>query len=257
MNLVKTGGMIARVIGKNAPILISAAAGIGLIALYILTIKETEEAQEVLNEMPEEETQGFKTAGKIVKIYAPSFICLIVTLFCIVSSALISHHRIRDLTAYAAGLSAAFNQYRQQIIFQNGKEMDQKVMAKVARARVEEDPPKDKDDDSVLCLLPGYDCFFHVPSTANVSEAFLELNKKIKDGYRVIEFPEFMKLAKAKEPVKPKFLCYGWETFYLEDNYQTDAFYPNIFKETDDDGLEYYVIDNVPMPRLLEERIFF
>ena len=249
MNLAKTGVIALRFLRRNAPLLISAAAGIGLAALYILTIKETEEATEVINQAEEEEADGLETAKKVAKIYAPSFICLIVTMFCIVSSAVISHHRIRDLTTYAASMTAMYNQYRQHNIIQNGKESDQKVIGKIAREHAAEDPTS--NEGGIMCLMPGYDHIFTVPSLVNVYEAITKLNLKMEKGPGNCELDEFMELAKAKEEMDPRYIAYGWETFDLDKNYGVSCLYPNIFKDTDDSGLEYYVID-LPMPRRLD-----
>jgi len=249
MNLAKAGAAALKILQRNVPFLLSAAAGIGLIGLYILTIKETEEAAEVLNEAAEEETQSFEMGKTLVKIYAPSFLCLLATLFCIVSSAVISHHRIRDLTVYAAGVTTAYNQYRQHNVFQNGKESDDRIISEVTRENIHNDPPKEYD--GITCMLPGYDSFFTVSCIEDVTNAISELNVKMEKGPECCEMAEFFKLAKVREPMDQKYFAYGWDSYDLTRRYGVSMLYPHIFKDTDESGLEYYVID-LPMPRPME-----
>ena len=163
----------------------------------------------------------------------------------------ISHHRIRDLTAYAASMTTMYNQYRQHNIIQNGKENDQKIISKIAQENVKDNPPEEDDEDSILCLLPGYDHYFTVPSLVNIYEAVSKLNLKMEKGPGNCELAEFMKLAKSETPFDHKFLAHGWDTFDLDRNYGVSGLYPNIFMDKDDSGLEYYVID-LPMPRRLD-----
>ncbi len=256
MNLLKTGAVALRFVRRNAPFLISAAAGIGLVALYVLTIKETEEAQEVIQESEEEEVHSFKMVKKIAKIYAPSFLCLMVTLLCIVSSAVISHHRIRDLTAYAAGITTAYAKYRQENIDQNGVDADHMIIPEVMKECVNEDPLDylEDGDEGVLCMMNGYDGYFKVPNIVCVYSAILDLNKEMEKGpYEWVYLTEFWKKARVLTPMKQKYIGHGWAAYDLQctDDYCASALYPNIYKETEESGLRWYMID-LPAPKPLD-----
>ena len=239
MNLVKMGRIALDVVKKNSPFILSAVAGVGLIALYALTIKETEEAKDILDE----EEESFEKTKKIIKIYAPSFLCLMITLVCIVSSAVISHHMIRDLTLYAASVTAAYNKYRQHNIDQNGVDSDQRIIADIARESVLDEPPK--DDEGILCLMNGYDHFFRVPNIINVYAAILELNEEMNEGpYERAMMKDFWEKAKVMDPLDHKYLGHGWSVYDLNYDHNVSALYPGeIYKETDDSGLEWYMID--------------
>ena len=255
MNLVKTGAIALRFIKRNSPFILSAAAGIGLIALYFLTIKETEKAQEVLNEAEEEEVHSFKMAKRIAKIYAPSFLCLVITMVCVISSAVISHHMIRDLTAYAAGMTAAYNQYRQHNIENdcelNGVDEDRMIIADIARNNVLDEPPD--NEEGYACLINGYPHFFRVPNLMNIYAAILELDHQMEAGdHEWINFVDFWKKARVMDRIDHKYLGHGWTSYDLTKNYGVSSLYPNgIYKETDDSGFEWYMID-LPMLKPME-----
>ena len=242
MNLVGMGKIALRFVKRNSPFILSAAAGIGLIALYVLTIKETEEAQEVLNEAEEEEVHSFKMAKKVAKIYAPSFICLVITMVCIVSSAVISHHMIRDLTMYAAGVTAAYSQYRQHNIEDNyeveGEDRDRMIIADIARNNVLDEPPD--NEEGYACLLNGYPHYFRVPNIANIYAAILELNQEMEMGQHAwINFTDFWKKARVIDKLDPKYMGHGWTSYDLTREYGMSSLYPfGVFKESEDIGFE-------------------
>ena len=266
MNLIKTGSVFLQIVKKNSPIILSVAAGIGLAALYILTIKETEEAVQEINEAPEEEVHSFKMAKKVVKIMAPSFVVLLLTMFCIVKSCTISQHRIRDLTQYSAVLAATFNQYRQknrELSGPDGPENnDQIIMTEIAAEKMDAiEPIQDQDlyNNGVLCFLIGYDNYFMVPSINNLWYACAKANERIREGYKTVTLLQWMRWANAEEfdehgnvrGFNMRYIHYGWEENDLGMMDEISGTYPWITKSADDSGLEYFIID-VPIPKPLE-----
>lgn len=259
MNLLQTGAAVLRVVRRNSPILLSAAAGIGLILIYYLTIKETEEAVEVINETPEEEAHGFKMGKKIAKIFAPSFILLIFTLFCIVTSTVISQHRIRDLTVYSAGLAAYYKQYREMNVELNGEEADHEIVTEINRKRMQKYEPPEDPEEGYLCQMAGYGPYFSVPNLINIYSAFSELNHEMDTGSGEAKLKRWMELAKAVQyddhgnivPFDKYYENYGWETHDLTENESVSYLYPFVGKIEDDSGLEIFFID-LPLPKPLE-----
>ena len=257
MNLVSTGTIVLKFLRHNAPVIISAAAGIGLVALYILTIKETEQAVEEIQEVPEDENHDSTVTKKIMKIYAPSFICLLFTLFCIVCSVTISQHRIRDLTLYASGLATTFENYRQHNIEKNGKESDLEIMNEAPKDIL---PPWENDSDEVLCFMAGYPHPFYVSNIADISNAFSEANKGyLEDGNGEVTVQQIMDIAEAREydnkhnliPVDPHYAHWGWGVHDLKENRRGSIIYSYITLNRDNNGVEYYFID-VPLPQPME-----
>lgn len=261
MNLLQTGAVVLKVIRRNSPILISAAAGIGLILIYYLTIKETEQAVEEINETPEEEVHSFKMAKKIVKIYAPSFILLIFTLFCIIQSTVISQHRIRDLTAYSASLAAYYNQYRAKVIDIYGSERDHEIRGDIARDEAIYREPVCVNDEEFgyLCQMAGYGPYFTVRHLTDIYKAFIAANKIMDTGPGEVKLKKWMELAGAVQyddmgnivPFNKHYENYGWSTYDLTRTKAVSALYPYVGRIDEDSGLEIYFID-VPEPQPLE-----
>lgn len=262
MNIVKAGRIALQFIRHNSPVILSAAAGIGLAALYILTIKETEEVVHEIEEAPEEEARSFKMVKKAGKIMAPSFIVLLTVLFCIVQSCRISQHRIRDLTQYSAILAATLNQYRQknrEIPGPDGLgDNDRYIMYEIASENMENDPPDDPET-GILCQLMGYPHYFKVPNIDKIYDAFFRANEYMETGWGSVELCKWFQWAHAIHydekdkqcSMDMKYLHYGWDTYDLTVNNQVSALYPYIGKMTDDSGLEIYMID-VPIPKPLD-----
>ena len=263
MNLVKTGRLVLQFVRHNSPIILSAAAGVGLVALYILTIKETEEAVQEIEEAPEEEVHSFKMAKKVVKIMAPSFVVLLFTLFCIVQSCTISQHRIRDLTQYSAILAATFNQYRQknrELLGPDGPENnDQIIMVQVGLDQMNDIEVPDPED-WVLCELSGYPRYFSVPDVSCIWEACSNANEYMEKGSGSVGLSQWFKWAKAKhydEKGKPisgmdqKYLHYGWIDYDLNLYHHISNLYPKMGTDQEDSGLEILFID-LPLPKPLD-----
>lgn len=261
MNLMRTGMIALKFLRRNAPIFISAAAGIGLVALYILTIKETEKAVEEIQEVPEGEDHDSTVVKKIIKIYAPSFICLLFTLACIICSTVISQHRIRDLTLYASSIAASYQNYRNLNIEKNGEEADAEVMREcVKMVPKDEVPPWEEDEDEVLCLMAGLPQWFYVHDISDVSNAFSEANKGyLEEGNGEVTVQQLLDLAEARIydnkhrliPVDKNYAFRGWGIYDLKGSRYGNAIYPRIDKVREDSGLEYYFID-VPVPKPIE-----
>ena len=262
MNLLKAGAVVLQTVRRNSPIIVGAAASVGLLLIYYLTIKETEEIAEEMNEMPEEEIHSFKMVKKIVKTFAPSFILLVITLFCIVQSTVISQHRIRDLTTYSAGLAAYYQQYRNKNVKLNGAEKDHEIVREIVKDRIQNDPAADNHYEECLCLMAGYSHYFYVPSVTNIFEAFREIDIQLDCGKEWETLQKWMILAKAVEydqngnivPFDSKYCNYGWSTYDLTSNEGVSMVYPYVGKE-EDNGQEYYFID-VPMPKPLEPEMY-
>ena len=263
MNVLKTGRVFLQLIKRNSPIILSVAAGVGLAALYILTIKETEEAVHEIDEAPEEEVHSFKMAKKTAKIMAPSFVVFVLTMFCIVQSCMISQHRIRDLTQYSAMLAATFNQYRiknRELLGPDGPENnDQIIMTQIACDKTEKMECPNNSDDRPLCLMNGYDNYFRVPNLIDIYAAFSRANEYMDTGYGSVELCKWMKWANAIEydendrpkGMNPRYLHYGWDTYDLTMTEAVSGVYPSISRIEEESGLVIYFID-VPAPKPLD-----
>lgn len=264
MDLVKTGRVILRFVQCNAPIIISAAAGIGIAALYILTIKETEEAVAEINEVPEEEVHSFKMAKKIAKIYVPSFLVLIFTMFCIAESIIMSQHRIRDLTNYSAMLAATIHQYRQRNIQKNSEDLDHEIMNEVIlnQKHINKDAVVKCPEEGILCLLYGYPRYFVVEDQNAIFNAFSTANEHLNEGSGTVELAQWMKWANAwyyddhgrlKPGIDQRYIHYGWDSYELTKNNAVSNLYPYVGRIEEESGLVIHQID-VPVPQPLETK---
>lgn len=263
MNIARAGKFALQFIRRNSPIILSVAAGIGLAALYILTIKETEEVVHEIEEAPEEEVHSFKMVKKTVKIMAPSFAILLLTMFCIIQSCRISQHRIRDLTQYSAMLAATFNQYRQknrEILGPDGPENNDKfIMYEIASDNVPPDELEDDPEEGLLCQLMGYPHYFKVPGWKDIYSSFLKANEYMETGWGSVELSKWFRWANAVHyddkgkrcGMDVNYLHYGWETHDLADCEKVSGLYPYVGRITEDSGLVVYLID-VPAPKPLD-----
>lgn len=262
MNLLKAGATVLRAVRRNSPILISAAAGVGLILIYYLTIKETEQIVDEMEEMTEEEIHSFKMVKKIVKTYAPSFILLIITLFCIVQTTVISQHRIRDLTTYSAGLAAYYQQYRNKNIELNGSEKDHEIINEIAKDHTQSKLNGNTYSKECLCFMAGYPHYFYVPSITNIFEAFRDINIDLDCGKEWSTLQKWMRIAGAVEydkdgnvvPFDSKYFNFGWSTYDLTSTEGVSMVYPYVGQE-EDNGYKFYFID-VPLPKPLESEMY-
>lgn len=264
MNFLQTGATVLRFVKRNSPIIISTIAGIGLVVIYYLTIKETEQIIEEMDEMTEEEIHSFEMTKKIVKIYAPSFILLVFTLFCVIQTTVISQHRIRDLTTYSAGLATYYQQYRNKNIELNGIDADHEVVKEIVTDKVNAHPIHDDQEDGYLCLLAGYSHYFRVPNLTCIFEAFRDVNMQLDTGQEYEYLRNWMNYANVLEeydefgnlvPFDSSYFNYGWCHYNLTLNEAVSIINPYVGLTKDDSGFEYYFID-VPEPMPLEPEIY-
>ena len=260
MNLLQAGATVLRAVRRHSPIIISAAAGIGLVLIYYLTIKETEQIVDEMEEMTEEEIHSFKMVKKSVKTYAPSFILLVVTLFCIVQTTMISQHRIRDLTTYSAGLAAYYQQYRNKNIELNGPEKDREIVKEIVKDHAQSN--FNSHNKECLCLMAGYPHYFYVPSVTNIFEAFRDINIDLDCGKEWSTLKKWMRIAGAVEydkegniiPFDSRYFNFGWSTYDLTSTEGVSMVYPYVGQE-EDNGCKFYFID-VPLPKPLDSEMY-
>jgi hypothetical protein len=266
MNIVQAGKTAVKYLRHASPVISAGVAVVGVIALFVLTAKDTQKAKdEVFDELKEREepltnSEKKDVAIKLVKIYSRSLICIVFTITSIVFSTCTFNKRLKDqamyinsLAAYAAASHAKLREY----------EDTYGIEKKYTPLPPEETRPVRKNDceeDGLVCNLFGYNKYFRVPSYDDIELALraasfdltqgndVSLGKLFSDMHAYIydDNDNKIDLGTAIE------LNLGWWPQLLEDRQGREwfEFDEDVYTETDDSGFEVTFID-IPVPGLI------
>lgn len=134
---------------KNSPTLLFGVGVVGVVTTVVLASRATLKMEEVLGEAEKnkqqiEDAQALdsaeyteedakkdtalnraKTGLKIVKLYAPAFVCGVISVAALSGSHIILSRRNAAITAAYAALDKGFREYRQRVIKEYGNEKDE------------------------------------------------------------------------------------------------------------------------------------
>ena len=261
MNIVQAGKTAVKYLRHASPVISAGVAVVGVIALFVLTAKDTQKAKdEVFDELKELEepltnSEKKDVAIKLVKIYSRSLICIVFTITSIVFSTCTFNKRLKDqamyinsLAAYAAASHAKLREYEDTY----GIEKKHTLM-----------PPEHAipgymdEEEGVLCCMNGYNNYFTVPHRDDIESALERASYHIKRGWNVTmgELFSWMNAVAYDEKGTPSDLGYafsvdlGWTPKYIDEVNDGDMFdsQNDIWEETDDSGLRVMNID-IPAP---------
>jgi hypothetical protein len=162
---------------KHSPTLLVGAGIVGVIATVVLASRATLKMEEVLREAEEKdaqikgaialETENYseedarkdkigvrvKTAGKIVKLYAPAAIVGVLSVGALAGSHVILSRRNVALTAAYAAVDRGFKEYRQRVVEEFGELKDREFRF----GMVENELAVDTDDGVAVKTVKGVD----------------------------------------------------------------------------------------------------
>lgn len=266
MNIVQAGKTAVNYLRHASPVISAGVAVVGVIALFVLTAKDTQKAKdEVFDELKEREepltnSEKKDVAIKLVKIYSRSLICIIFTITSIVFSTCTFNKRLKDqamyinsLAAYAAASHAKLREYEETY----GIEKKYTSL-----------PPKEAhpvnvelgEEEEVLCAMDGFDSYFTVPDEDHIHAALERASYHLKRGWNV-SLGEFFTWLNAviydshgnKTDLGIAYnIDFGWSPSYVNEIYDGDfgEFDNEPIEETDDSGLRLMVLD-IPAPTVI------
>ena len=246
-------------VSENAPVILSVAAGIGVVVTAVFASKAGAKAERI---KADENIDGKEAYKQTIKGYIPAVTATVITIGCIASSAILNKQCQASLATLYIGASEAYKQYRKTNIEVNGEEADTKVIEALQAANLgvhlsgglAQDDLLPMDGEDIL-VWTEYTGFFNT-TVANLLSAEHHIDRLIvtneiatlEDFYTFlgIDLPPDSDIENGYDAVD--YGMYGWYTDYLLDSW--DTFWLDFYhvKRTTDDGLEYYELSTLAEP---------
>lgn len=147
-NLTQLSGALSKGIKSHSSIILSVAAGVGVITTAYLTgvasyeaaliIKGHEEGEGIYADRRERVIERTKL---VWKLYIPAGISAISTIGCIAGSNRIASKRALAATTALAFTERAYSEYRDKIVQEFGERKDQSIRDQVVADQIKENPP--------------------------------------------------------------------------------------------------------------------
>lgn len=157
-NLTQLTAAFGKGIKANSPIILSVAAGVGVLATAYLTgiasyqAAKVIKAKEDVDGTPTDRKQRLKERTKLVwKLYIPAGISTVTTIGAIVGSNRVSSRKTLAATTALAFSERAYSEYRDKIVEEYGARKDQAIRDKVISDQVKSTAPSQE----VLVTGPG------------------------------------------------------------------------------------------------------
>ena len=158
MNLTQMSGAFGKGIKHNSPIILSVAAGVGVLTTAYLTgiasyqAAKVIKAKEDVDGTPTDRKQRLKERTKLVwKLYIPAGVSAVSTIGCIAGANRVGSKKTLAATTALAFTERAYSEYRDKIIEEYGSRKDQAIRDKVISDQVKESAPSQE----VLVTGPG------------------------------------------------------------------------------------------------------
>lgn len=192
---------------EHSPVILSIAAGIGVLSTAYLTGRASFLASDVIRNyerehlMPVDRKELVIERTKLVwKLYIPAAISATTTITCIVGANRIEAKKtIAAQTAFAVS-QRVYSEYRDKVIEEFGERKDQSIRDKIAEERVKDSPPKEvivAGSGTVLCceLFTGR---YFMSDMEKLRRAQNDINAKMiahdyatfNDFYYLIDLPQ-------------------------------------------------------------------
>lgn len=194
MSFLKDLRIIEALVAKNSPAILLVVGIGGLATAGFLAHKATSEAEDILEDLHEEQLNNEEEYSKpeqIVKdvkavgyLYGPAIIVGGVSLACLVGSYSINSKRLAAL-ATAYGLSErSFRDYRRKVVDTLGEAKEAKIRSEIAKDRVEADPQSEKlnviniESGDQLCYDSQFGRYFS-SNINKIRKIEFQLNKRL------------------------------------------------------------------------------
>lgn len=237
-----------RFLEKNAPTILTAIGGAGVVATTVTAVKATPKAIDILEEAKNakgEELTTLEIVRVAAPVYIPSILLGVSTIACIFgANALNKRQQAALMSAYALA-NTTFKEYKSKVQELYGEEADTKVKNEIAKDKYEKvDSPK---NDGLELFFDEFSGRFFRSTLAEVQRAEYDLNRDLtmQEWATINNFYDHLKIP----PVAGGDII-GWSTPMNGEMYwQTWVDFSNV-KMVDDDGLEYYIVRmfQEPMP---------
>ena len=148
---------------KHSPEILTGLGIAGMVTTTVLAVKATPKALKLIDKKKEElelNQDDTLTIGETIKVawkpYIPAAVTGTVAMACLVGASSVNLRRNTALAAAYHLSETALTEYKEQVIETIGKNKEKTIRNKVDKARVENNPPKDKEviltgDGDTLC----------------------------------------------------------------------------------------------------------
>lgn len=130
-------------LSRNVPAILTAMGAVGVVGTAVLAVKATPEAMEKYEELEEELGSDLETIDVVKglwRIYLPSVVSGATSIFAIVGSHSVHGRRGAAVMSAYSLLEKAYNEYREELIEQDGPNKDRKIRDSVAKKVLIENP---------------------------------------------------------------------------------------------------------------------
>lgn len=137
-NLVNTSKLFLR---KNAPTILSAIGGVGVVATAVMAVKATPKALALIEQAEAEKGEKL-TNVEVVKtasvVYIPSALVGVGTIACIFGANVLNKRQQAALMSAYALLDSSYKEYKAKTIELYGQEADDKIKEEIAKDKYED-----------------------------------------------------------------------------------------------------------------------
>lgn len=210
---------------KNAPLILTVTGSLGVIGTAVLAAKATPKAMLLMEEAKKEKGEEL-TKTEIVKAcwrpYIPSIVTGATTIGCIFGANYLNGKQQKTLLSAYALLHKSYDEYRNRVVLDNGKECDTNIISSIAANRLEYEG---NVEDEQLIFFDYYSMRYYTATMDDVmyaENAFLDLLHQ--KGYAAIN--EYYNLLNSRgvtsldpdNPIGPVEFGYDLGWFDVENN---------------------------------------
>lgn len=243
---------------KVAPILLSIAGSIGVLATTALAIKATPKAMEILKKQ-EENLSSKEVAKATWKCYIPTAVSAAVTIACIAGAGILTERQITAITGAYGVIQNTYKNYISEVKKMFGEETHKEILKTVATEKATQEyiiaetffsntslSFEDAHEEEYLFYDQFGDRYF-TSTISSVLQAEYHINRDFSLGGFVTlnDFYEFLGIEKTAEGDNLAWSSLDGDYYWLDFDH-TKTIRP-------DDGMECYVISMVFLPEIIED----
>lgn len=229
---------------RNGSTILTVLGGVGVLATSVMAVKATPKAMRLIEEAKEEKGEEL-TKWEVVKTAGPVYIPAVLvgsgSIACIFGANILSKKAQASMASAYALLDQSFKEYKRKVVDTYGTEADQRVRAKIAKDRYDDEgfAVAEEEDDGKMLFYDQFSHRYFRSTMEDVLKAEYNTNRQlaVNTGVYLNEFYEFLDIA----PI-PAGQELGWSSGILESHYWASWIEFDHEKFETDDGLEGYII---------------
>lgn len=190
-NLVNTSRLFLR---KNAPTILSAMGGVGVVATAVMAVKATPKALALIEKAEAEKSEKL-TKVEVVKtasvVYIPTVLVGAGTIACIFGANVLNKRQQAALMSAYALLDSSYKEYKAKAVELYGEDADNNIKEAIAKDKYEN---ADIPGDGELLFYDSFSGQYFKSTMANVNNAEYQINRDLvmRDYATVNEFYDYL-----------------------------------------------------------------